>query len=262
MTKMLVVDAERCMACKSCMIACAMVHTEVATLAEAVQLELPPQARGHIEPFGRFGMLVQCRHCEDAACMTVCPADAIRRPEKDGPLLIDQEKCTGCRFCLIVCPTGSIDRARKGKAMIKCDLCVTRTEVGEDPACVAACPTHGLQFRELDDWLRQLRQKDEARVGLNRVEAGPEVYPIGDLSSTDDGAPQEKEKPKPRLLPCEVCGRPVAPAKLFDRIRSKLPDDVILQPICEECRRSRTVATLSEIGPHEPGCDSGEPINK
>ena len=260
MPKMLVVDAKRCMACKTCMIACAMAHTDAATLAEAVQMDVPPQARGHVEPFGPFGMLVQCRHCEDAACMTVCPADAIDRREKDGPLLIDQEKCTGCRFCLIVCPTGSIDRARKGKAMIKCDLCIMRTEVGEDPACVAACPTHGLQFLELDDWLRQQRQEVEARVGLDRARAGPEVYPIGDLSRIADGAPQAREMPKPKVLPCEMCGRPVAPAKLLDHLRAKLPDDVILRPICEECRRSRTIATLSDIAPLEPGCESGEPV--
>ena len=262
MTKMLVVDAERCMACKSCMIACAMAHAEVETLAEVIKLEVPPQSRGHVEPSGRFGMLVQCRHCEDAACMTVCPADAIHRTEEGGPLLIDQEKCTGCRFCLIVCPTGSIERAHQGKAMIKCDLCITRTKEGDDPACVAACPTHGLQYQELDEWLKQQRREVEAKVGLEKVSADPDVYPIGDLTGTGNGAPQEKEKPKPKVLPCEFCGRPVAPAKLFEHIRAKLPEDTILQPICEECRRSRTVATMAAIAPLKPGRDNEEPVGK
>jgi ferredoxin len=176
--------------------------------------------------------------------------------------LIDQEKCTGCRFCLIVCPTGSIERAHQGKAMIKCDLCITRTKEGDDPACVAACPTHGLQFQELDQWLKQQRREVEAAVGLEKASADPEIYPIGDLSGPGDGAAQEKVKTKPKVLLCEFCGRPVAAAKLFEHIRAKLPEDTILQPICEECRRSRTVATMSAIAPLKPGRNSEEPLGK
>jgi carbon-monoxide dehydrogenase iron sulfur subunit len=164
MAKMIVVDEERCLACKQCMIECAMAHTEARTLIEAMRSDSPPQPRVHVEPVERFGMPLQCRHCEDAPCILVCPTEAIYRPSADGPVLIDAERCIGCSSCLIVCPFGVIDMSRDGKATIKCDLCIQRTEAGEEPACVAGCPTGALQFRELDDMLRQRRREAARRL--------------------------------------------------------------------------------------------------
>ena len=69
------------------------------------------------------------------------PREAIHRFSDDGPVLLEAERCIVCRLCLIVCPFGVIDISRNGKAVIKCDQCLERTEAGEDPACVTACPT-------------------------------------------------------------------------------------------------------------------------
>lgn len=171
MAKIIIVDEQRCLGCKSCVLECAMAHTQAASLAEALAAETPPQPRVHVEPLGEFGMPLQCRHCEDAPCMAACPTDAIGRPSEDGPVLLDQERCIGCRCCLVVCPFGVIDLSRDGKAMIKCDLCLERTEAGQDPACVAACPTRALQFVELDDYLRQRRREAVRRVAEVRVAA-------------------------------------------------------------------------------------------
>jgi carbon-monoxide dehydrogenase iron sulfur subunit len=91
---------------------------------------------------------MQCRHCEDAPCITVCPTAAIHRHQVNDPVLIDKEKCIGCKFCLMVCPFGVIDVSRDGKAVVKCDLCIERTKVGQEPACVEACPTKALKLAE------------------------------------------------------------------------------------------------------------------
>ncbi len=141
MTKVIVVEEKRCLACGSCMLECAMAHTDARTLAEALQAETPPQPRVYVEPIGQFGMPLQCRHCEDAPCITICPTQAIHRFSDEGPVLLEAERCIVCRLCLIVCPFGVIDISRNGKAVIKCDQCLERTEAGEDPACVTACPT-------------------------------------------------------------------------------------------------------------------------
>ncbi len=159
MAKMITVNEQRCLGCKSCVLECAMAHTEAKTLIEALTSETPPQPRLHVEPLDQFAMPLQCRHCEDAPCMMVCPTEAIHRFSDLGPVLLDQERCIGCKFCLMVCPFGVIDVSRDGKAMIKCDQCIERTEAGEDPACVAACPTGAIKFVELDDYLRNQRRK-------------------------------------------------------------------------------------------------------
>jgi carbon-monoxide dehydrogenase iron sulfur subunit len=84
-------------------------------------------------------------------------------------VLLDQDRCIGCKFCMLVCPFGVIALSRDGKAMIKCDLCVERTEAGELPACVAACPTGALKFVELDEHLRQRRREAVRRVAQVRA---------------------------------------------------------------------------------------------
>ncbi|MBL7220798.1 MAG: 4Fe-4S binding protein [Phycisphaerae bacterium] len=159
MSKMIVSDPDRCLACKSCELACAMAHCGAGALAEAAKLGAHPQTRVHVEPCGRFGAAVQCYHCEDAPCTTVCPTEAITRQAPDDPVLLDQETCIGCKYCMLVCPFGAISISSKGKAMIKCDMCIERTSEGAEPACVAACPTGALKFEEINEWLAQRRRR-------------------------------------------------------------------------------------------------------
>jgi len=144
--KGIMVDIEKCLACKSCEIACAVAHSKSKVLQEATQ-ELPkPQRRVTVQAAGEFAVPLQCRHCEDAPCIAVCPTAAIYREEADGSVLIEQDKCIGCRYCLVVCPFGVIEVSRDGKAMVKCDLCFERARAGQEPACVEACPTKALKL--------------------------------------------------------------------------------------------------------------------
>jgi carbon-monoxide dehydrogenase iron sulfur subunit len=144
--KGIMVDIEKCLACKSCEIACAVAHSKSKDLQEATQ-ELPkPQRRVTVQAAGEFAVPLQCRHCEDAPCIMVCPTAAIHREEADGPVLIEQDRCIGCKYCLVVCPFGVIEVSRDGKAMVKCDLCIERAKAGQEPACVEACPTGALKL--------------------------------------------------------------------------------------------------------------------
>ena len=174
MPRIIVVDEQRCLGCKTCVLECAMAHSDAKTLAEAINAETPPQPRIHVEPACRFGMPLQCRHCEDAPCMMVCPTDAIHRPAEKGPVLIEPKRCIGCRFCLLACPFGVIDLSRDGRAMVKCDLCIERTQAGEEPACVAACPTGALKFEEVEAFLQQRR-----RQACEQIAAAAQEKPDG-----------------------------------------------------------------------------------
>ena len=177
MAKIIVVNQERCLGCKSCVIACAMAHTEAKTLAEAVHSASPPKPRVHVEPLEEGAIPLQCRHCEDAPCIAACPTEAIHRFSEDGPVVLDGDRCIGCRFCMIVCPFGVIGMSPDGKAMTKCDLCIERTEGGQEPACVAACPTRGLEFVEMDAWLRRRRREAARRVAEGQARAGKGAAP-------------------------------------------------------------------------------------
>ncbi|MHC4624063.1 MAG: 4Fe-4S dicluster domain-containing protein [Planctomycetota bacterium] len=148
MDKTIAVNIEKCLACRSCEIACALVHSESKVLEEAVNESPKPQRRVTVESVEGFAVPIQCRHCEDAPCITVCPTGAIHRHQANDPVLIDKEKCIGCRFCLMVCPFGVIDITRDGKAVVKCDLCIERTKAGQGPACVTACPTGALKLAD------------------------------------------------------------------------------------------------------------------
>jgi carbon-monoxide dehydrogenase iron sulfur subunit len=157
MAKMIVTHPERCLGCKTCELECAMAHTNARTLVDAMRSQLRPQPRIHVESLGDFGMPMQCRHCEDAPCIAVCPTDAIHRFSNDGPVLLVAEQCIGCRLCLMVCPFGVIEMWRGGTAMVKCDQCLERTGIGEEPACTSSCPTGALEFCDVTEYLRKRR---------------------------------------------------------------------------------------------------------
>ncbi len=73
---------------------------------------------------------------------------------EDGLVVVDQEKCIGCRYCEWVCPYSAPQFNPKLKKMSKCDFCRDYLETGQDPACVAACPTRALHFGEYDDLVK------------------------------------------------------------------------------------------------------------
>ena len=159
MAKMIVVDHDRCLGCKCCELACSLAHCVAESLAEAVQAGARAEPRVHVEPSGRFGMPMQCHHCVDAPCMAVCPTEAIARGSQDSPVLLDQDRCIGCRLCMVVCPFGAISTSHEGKAMLKCDMCIERTEAGGLPACVTACPSGALKYQDIDEWLLRRRRR-------------------------------------------------------------------------------------------------------
>ena len=156
--KRLVADPLKCLACRACEVACALVHAESEELAEAI-FEKGAKPRIYIESAGGLAVPLQCRHCEDAPCVRVCPSGALARPGETGPVLADEGKCIGCEFCVQACPFGVIRLASKGKVVIKCDLCIRRQAQGLEPACVAACPVAAISLEDATESAKQTRVK-------------------------------------------------------------------------------------------------------
>lgn len=154
MRKIIVVDAKECMACCTCEIECALAHSESKELSKVMREEQP---RLNVEGNSEFWAPMMCRHCEDAPCIKICPTKAIHRDASDSPVLLEQELCIGCNFCLAVCPFGVIGPSEDGRKVVKCDLCIERLEAGQEPACVASCPMNALKFVEAEQYVKDKR---------------------------------------------------------------------------------------------------------
>jgi carbon-monoxide dehydrogenase iron sulfur subunit len=161
---MIAVDVEKCLACKSCELACAIAHSVARELLGATQERPQPRARVMVMAAGEMAIPLQCRQCEDAPCVAVCPAQALQKPAPDSPVTTRPELCIGCKSCVLVCPFGVISVGAEGKAIIKCDLCLERLEQGEEPACVAACPTHALSLKEVEEIAAEHRRAAAAEM--------------------------------------------------------------------------------------------------
>jgi formate dehydrogenase iron-sulfur subunit len=121
-----------------------------------------------------------CKHCTDAACLEVCPTGALFRTEF-GTVVVQQDVCNGCGYCVSACPFGVIDQREGDGRVWKCTLCYDRLKDDKEPACAQACPTNSIQFGEVDELheraehrLAQLQQagQDKARLYLSDEDDG------------------------------------------------------------------------------------------
>lgn len=113
-----------------------------------------------------------CLHCETPACVTVCPTGASYKRAEDGIVLVDEDKCIGCKLCSWACPYGAREYSEVEGVIKKCTLCVDRIynetipEVSRQPACVQACPTRARHFGDLGDPQSAVSQLVAERGGV------------------------------------------------------------------------------------------------
>jgi formate dehydrogenase iron-sulfur subunit len=101
-----------------------------------------------------------CKHCTHAGCLDVCPTGAIFRTEF-GTVVIQDDVCNGCGYCVTACPFGVISKRELGGdgGMHKCTLCYDRLQDGHEPACAKACPTDSIQFGPLEELVERARER-------------------------------------------------------------------------------------------------------
>lgn len=175
--KKVFMDIDKCTGCRSCEIACAVEHSKTKDLFTAIQEDPLPQYYINVEytktppevgpeefPIEGTNIPINCRHCNDAPCMTVCPTDAITREKGEKAVTINEDRCIGCNMCAMVCPFGAIKLSRIKPIVSKCDLCRDRVKKGKEPACVEACPTGALKFLTEEKLAKERRAKAKDKV--------------------------------------------------------------------------------------------------
>ena len=189
----LVIDMDTCVGCHACAVACKewnaggvagpltdedpygarpsgvwfnRVHSYELDALEGLDDAHPPQ------PAMTLHFPRSCLHCETPACVSVCPTGASYKRAEDGIVLVDEDKCIGCKLCSWACPYGAREYSEVEGVMKKCTLCVDRIynetipEPMRQPACVQACPTRARHFGDLGDPASAVSRLVAARGGV------------------------------------------------------------------------------------------------
>ncbi len=148
-------NADTCVGCKACMIACKDKHNNPVGIlwrrvAEFSGGEWILNNNAYRQNVFAYYVSISCNHCENPLCAKACPSMATHKTE-EGIVRIDQTKCVGCRYCEWSCPYGAPQYDMENKVMTKCDFCYDYLQEGKTPSCVAACPSRSLDFGNYDE---------------------------------------------------------------------------------------------------------------
>ncbi len=143
------------------------VISESTGAALAIQATVPAS---NLDPTGRLPVYVHVVR-DRFLFVPVCPTGASYKRAEDGIVLVDYDKCIGCKYCAWACPYGARELDEKQKVMKKCTLCVDRIydaslpERDRKPACVMACPTNARLFGDIHDPQSQVSKAIAERDG-------------------------------------------------------------------------------------------------
>ncbi|MGM0576042.1 MAG: 4Fe-4S dicluster domain-containing protein [Myxococcota bacterium] len=140
------IDMRRCVGCNACVIAC---KTENDLPDGAFRNWITTETKGVFPNLTQEIRSERCMHCTDAPCVNSCPTGASHYAE-GGIVLVEEEKCTGCKACIASCPYDARYIHPEGFAD-KCTFCIHRVTRGQEPACVETCPTEALIFGDVND---------------------------------------------------------------------------------------------------------------
>jgi Fe-S-cluster-containing hydrogenase component 2 len=155
MSKMLAVDYGKCTGCRNCETACSVFHVQACNPAKSAIRIVKWAVKGLNVP-------VVCQQCQEPACATICPVQAISRDADTGAMIVDFGLCVGCQMCVVSCPFGAVALDRDQRQAIKCDLCG-----GVEPWCVRFCEPRALTFEES----RTVSLHKKRKAGRSLVEA-------------------------------------------------------------------------------------------
>jgi Fe-S-cluster-containing dehydrogenase component len=216
----MVIDLSRCKNLKKCQSACNKMH-----FVNEGQNWIKIYSMQDAEKTAPYWQPTTCMHCDVPPCVKVCPVDATFK-RQDGIVLIDNERCIGCRFCMAACPYSTRvfnwDKPVLPKEALaieyspetscppkigtvgKCDFCPDMVRKGELPHCVSACPNGVFYFGDMNEdtitngsetvrFSHLIRDKSGYRL-MEDLGTKPRVYylpPVDRLFPYEEGLKQE-----------------------------------------------------------------------
>ena len=198
-----VIESKACIACHSCAVACKVENN----LPDDIWWNriLTNGGANMDTPAGTYPNLsmsvfpMACQHCENPACVKVCPVGATYKDTETGVVRQDYDKCIGCRMCMSACPytgvrsfnweepafyydfaVGDAGVPEHQKHVVeKCTFCYQRIADGQEPACMHLCPERARWWGDLDDpdsTVSQLLAKRQYKTLLPEKGTKPSVY--------------------------------------------------------------------------------------
>ena len=119
-----------------------------------------------------------CNHCQNPPCVQVCPVGATFQT-KDGVVLVNENTCIGCRYCIQACPYGARYLHPGTRTADKCTFCYHRISHGLLPACVEVCPTQARIFGDLNaaaSPMSRFLRMNKIHVLKPQLNTEPKVY--------------------------------------------------------------------------------------
>ena len=145
-------DETRCIGCRTCQIAC---KDKNRIMEPGITFRtVRSYESGSFPKPGVYHLATTCNHCENPACVAICPVGAMYKAA-DGTVQHDDEACIGCQACVSSCPYEVPKYFEDDGIVRKCDACIAHRQHGRNPVCVDACVMRALDFGDLDE----LREK-------------------------------------------------------------------------------------------------------
>ncbi len=208
------IDTTKCTACRGCQVACKQ-WNEMPGLRTKNwgSYQNPPELGWNTWTLIRFQEYVDtkgtlkwlfrkegCMHCTDAACVKVCPSNALYRTEL-GTIGLNSSLCIGCKECIAACPFDVPKYNPHTDKILKCDLCYDRLKGGELPACVKSCPTGALSIGKKDEMIQKAYERvkelgGDANVYGDKFVGGTHVmYILGEKPEVYENLPAHPAVP-------------------------------------------------------------------
>ena len=150
-------DGTRCTGCKTCEMSCKDykdldLGVSYRKVYETTLGETTRDERGCIHTTCvSYSVSMACNHCDDPACVHVCPTGAMHKDAETGLVSVDAGKCIGCGYCHMACPYNAPKVDRVLGHSVKCDGCAERLAEGLKPVCVESCPARALDFGPVEE---------------------------------------------------------------------------------------------------------------
>ena len=176
----MVIDLRKCIGCQACTVSCSMENLPPIGQFRTTVLQYEVD-RGTDVPPAMVSLPRLCNHCDEPPCVPVCPVQATFQ-RTDGIVLVDNERCVGCGYCVQACPYDARFINHETQTADKCTFCEHRLEVGLLPACVESCVGGARVIGDLNDAgsaASQMIKDNDIKVLKPGMATAPHVFYIG-----------------------------------------------------------------------------------